>query len=370
MITVKNRISNTDLYAAIDANNIELLDKWRCHANSFIPIVGKTNKELIDCINSNMRYTTLEAGMTGEQVIKSINASYNRDVSRFQDLIIEHVIPGDGIAEPTALVTDDGNQMDLWCTSIYTYTTDGINFAAPVPLVFHHTETWTNIMCLQMFRDGNNYYCTSVVHENAGIVLWTSTDKINWYFEKIIFTFSDSSLPITSFGNEFNWKENGKWYMLYEASINGGYQICLAESDSLTGTWIDYVGNPVISSYINDGLGNPELARVNNTIYKCDGKYFVNYHYHLVRPDRAINRAWSYDLKNWTVEGPMLDTRVPPDNELWSNGDQCMCEFKGKTYLFYSNHANQYITGDSGASTCIDMCVDFRPLSQLLRLYP
>ena len=72
---------------------------------------------------------------------------------------------------------------------------------------------------------------------------------------------------------------------------------------------------------------------------------------------------------HWTVEGnadgAFLQDGYTPWNGTsgWSWGDHCLCEWQGKTYLWWSQ-SNQVDTA------WVNMAVDNRTLAELLMLYP
>lgn len=359
--------STLDFKSAINANNNELLSLWDCHENTFREIPDNINGSFISLFNANLRDEVFKTGMSGRELIESLNNKYTQRISRFQDVIIEHVVAGPGHAEPTAIPTDDGTRLDLWYTLGYTYSEDGIHFAEPRNLGMRHETQYENFWCNYFFRHDGYVYCVSVCNA-LKYLLWRSSDNINFDFVQVLF---DPGLP--NIGNSFLFEDNGVWYFIYEAMKSGytGYQLWLASSDSLTGEYTNVQDTPIIIESAYDGIGNPELAMVGSRIFKCDGKYNMFYHYHNTSPGHAIYRATSDDLIHWKIEGPILDARIPVFDSRLSNGDQCFCEFKGHTYLFYTNNANQYQLPPEERDvnkTCIDMCIDYRPFSELLRM--
>lgn len=399
-----NKINiNTDsatLISNIASNNTELLTKWNCHENSIKSIDGETEgSSIVQILNANFRNNDYKVGMNGEDFVYALNNGYNSDVRRFQDYIAEHIVTGHNRGEPSAIISDNGNRIDLLGTYFYTYSTDGFNFAPSCNIHFA-TDVYENIMCLNFFRSNDKIYCTSVATQNgssAGILLWEEENGTTWGDTSVVKNFINPRIiapyeigGITNFGNSFLFRENDVWYMLLEGAgaISGlGYQIYLLSSNTIDGTYSLLKNEPIIYEPLKDGVGNPELAMIGDTPYKCDGKYYMYYHFHNTSKGYGIYRAYSYDLLNWTIEGAMIDCRVPPyrtwtktDNNGdligWSNGDQCVCEFKGRSYLFYTNNANQYIDDvpapdyNKNEDVHIDMCIDYRPFSDILRIKP
>ena len=82
----------------------------------------------------------------------------------------------------------------------------------------------------------------------------------------------------------------------------------------------------------------------------------------------TLNRMYSFDLVHWTEEGTMFDVRDVPTggDESGDNGDQSLCQFKGKSYLFYTLNANSYGRGEPN----IRYTVDNRSLEELMRIRP
>ena len=370
METIINKMTSSQFVSILDNNNTFLKENWDCGANSFRSVSAANDKEKPYIANKNLRKDLFKAGVKGRELLNSINNRFNAEIRRFQDIIIPWVIP-QAASEPTALITEDGQYMDLFFTGGYTRTADGIHFQQVQSLNFIQTNTnYQNIWCLNFFRHDGYVYCVSVCSEIKWL-LWRSSNNIDFEFVKVLFT---PTLGINNIGNTFSFTEDGKWYLIYEAAgqqgQGPGYQLYIAVADSLTGEYTNLKNKPIIAEALYDGVGNPELAMVNNHVYKYDGYYYMYYHFHNTSPGFGIYRARSKNLIDWEIEGPMLDSRLPPDNPAWSNGDQSLCEFKGHSYLFYTNNANAYITGDDGHLTHIDVCVDFRPLSEILKLNP
>lgn len=365
-----NRMSSESFVSALDINNNVLKTRWNCEMKSFRNISGENRKDMPKIANANLRKDIFKPGQKGRDILNSLNSRYDEDLARFQDIIIPWVIPNQGAAEPTALVTEDGSRMDLWYTGGYTYTVDGVHYAPVQQFRFVQTDTdYQNLWCLQFFRKDGYVYCISVCSEIKWL-LWRSSDNINFTFVQVLFT---PSLGLTNLGNTFLFTDNGKWYFIYEAQRQTGYpegyRIYIAQSDNFEGPYVNMIDTPIIEGTKN--VGNPELATVDNRVYKYNGRYYMFYHFHdEITTGVPIFRATSRDLVNWDIEGPMLEVKKQPENPLWTNGDQCICEFKGHTYMFYTNNANAYITGDDGHLTHLDVCVDFRPLSELLKLKP
>ena len=271
--------------------------------------------------------------------------------------------------EPTALVTDDGLQIDLWFGAAdgyyYTYSTDGTTWAAP-------TKTNVPSGSLRGFvlKDGSTYYLFNAPSD-ASIHLYTSSNKTTWADQGVVLakgaggTWDDSSVA-----NTFVWKEGtDSWYMLYEAnaSVGGAWSIGLATASAPGGPWTKYASNPVLVGVFKAGdtmvygVGGPAMPRIGSTVQKVGSKYLLYYHGYTDEAIGPHNRAYSTDLHSWTVEGPMEGPRH--DRGTRAYADLELTEFDGKSYLFWSA-SNQV------DSCYIDAGVDNRPLSTLLALPP
>jgi hypothetical protein len=370
MTTITSGMTGAAYITALNANFAELATYWGVGANSMTTITSSmTPADRLKAINNNFRATVLIVGMTGVAMIESLNNTFSKSekVRRFQDYIKENLwLQG----ECSALVTDDGTQMDVWSDLGYCYTTDGLSFSVI------ETCTWngyTSIQCLTTVKVDGVYYCTasSLDGESVkGIRLFTSTDKYTWTYVATLVTLTTviGSWVIGGVGNSFLFKDGTTYYLFFEMweNVGNNWRIWLASASALDGEWT-FVENPIVPySGTADGTGNPELVQINNLPYKHEGKFYMTYHYDTTHAaTQGIYRAYSYDLLTWVVEGNMLDTRVAPMQVPWSNGDQCLCQFKGRTFMFYTNNAN-----GGGANMHTDMNVDNLPLTELLSLYP
>jgi hypothetical protein len=282
------------------------------------------------------------------------------------DIAVSLGVPAYG--EPTALLSDDSSQIDIWfsCTPhpVYGYSTDGATFT------FALTDVPVTYLRPHMVKDGSTYYLYTVGSGDTSMHLFTSTDKIH-------FTDQGQVLAIGGVGawdhnviaNPFVWKEGaGSWYMLYEANSAGPpSNIGLATAAAPQGPWTKYGGNPVILGAGN-GCGNPELPRMQSIVTKHAERYYCYFHGQTASNSGHLGRAYSTDLHAWTVEGDVGGEWIcclPLWNGVtgWTYGDQCLVQFKGRTYLFWSP-SNQV------DASHIDGAVDSRPEDQLLDVPP
>lgn len=263
---------------------------------------------------------------------------------------------GSSYGEPTALSSDDGTQIDIWCSyldhSMYFYSTNGSTFAG-----FTDTVGLTGYLRQHILKVGSTYYFYATGGDTS-IHLFTSTNKINFTDQgQVLGLGSAGAWDDTNLGNMFVWVENGnEWYMLYEAN-HSKWQIGLATASAPEGSWTKYGSNPVITGTVANGAGNPELPRLGSTVLKSYGKYYCYYHSQGASGG-DIYRAYSTDLHTWTVEG-VIDGVRRDHSLLWTYGDHCLVQFNGHTYLFWTP-SNQV------DSAHIDGAIDNRPESQLL----
>jgi len=378
MTTIIEGMTSVQFLTAINDNFTELATTYDIYINSFVTLTATmTPTEQRDALNHNLRVTSVIWGQTGGSFISRLNTYFNTPFPRFQDALIELVSLG---AEPSAIVSADGNTLDIWTTWHHFSTTDGINYTERVALVFGEVPGATEGHGLaRVLKEGETYYMVRSKFDIAEggyyeLFLLSSADKINWTYVGDIMSAGNYSATwnLTNPCNSFLWKEGTIWYLIYGAFTDGAgpYKLGLATAPAITGPYTNYAGNPIIpfdAVVSPSGDGRPVLATdENNQVLKVDGKYFMYYHHELVSAGMSIRRAYSTDLHTWTVEGNIVDPRERPQEVGTSNGDICVCQFKGKSYLFYSNNVN----GDNDPPEHIDALVDNRTFAELLRLMP
>lgn len=310
MITIQDGMTSAAFFAALAANNTELRTNWSVNSTSFDAVInGTTGVQAKINFEHNFRTSGLSIG-SAIGLKNFLNNGFALTVHRFQDNSLENILsPETSYGEPTALVSDDGSQIDLWCfltnRIYYTYSTDGLTFAAPSA-----TNITVGYMRNHILKVGNIYYHYAVLNDDS-MHLFTSTDKINFTDQgEVLHHGGVGDFDSKSIANMFVWKEGINWYMLYEAMNtvdNLFWTIGLATASAPEGPWTKYASNPVITSVIQ-GAGNPEIPRVNNEIIKHNGLYYVYFH----QGDGLtahIRRAYSSDLHTWTQEGIILDDR-------------------------------------------------------------
>lgn len=265
-------------------------------------------------------------------------------------------------AEPTALLSDDGNQIDLWYMIdnqiCYSYSIDGINYSNPLP-----TTIPLGYIRNHVVKYNGVYYHYATEHPTAtSFHLFTSTDKIHYTDQGVVLAVgAGGTWDDTILGNVFVWQESGDWKMLYEArGATFPWEIGLATATAPEGPWTKSVSNPVLTD-IDQGCGNAELPRVNNEVIKHDGKYYMYFHHGTTGSNGNIRRAYSTDLVTWVDEGILWDNREIVAGR--TNVDHCLVQFKGKTYMFYS-------VLDQVSKSYLNVAIDNRTLAELLALTP
>lgn len=275
------------------------------------------------------------------------------DYKRFSDNFLEMPF-GAGTTEPTAILSDDGSRMDIWFGGKYTYTTDGITFAALQPILIDGVAYPVGFC--HILKDNGIYYLYAS-YGDKNIHLFTSTDRINFTHVGTVLSITDGAWDRDVVANNFVWKEGSNWLMLYE----GGGQFCigLATATAPEGPWTKYAGNPVIASGVV-GTGQPEMMRINSQPIKQGGQYVM---YYAGDGWNNIRRAKSSDLHTWVTDGDTFNNRDVHDLPYKTFEDFCLCEFKGKSYMFFA-------PSSQGGTHHIDICVDNRSHAELLAIAP
>ena len=369
MKKIYNNISSVEFLTALNVNKNELCERWDCHTSCFVPFENeKAASGFISTFNRNLRKLAIKPGMCGNDFITQVNQAFDNEERRFQDYIGENVIPREGasIGEPTALVSPDGTKLEVWCTEGYAYSEDGYNFSQFQSVTREVVSDYPSPQCFNYFYHNGELYCTSTYNGFNAFLLWkqNASNLLHFDFVQVLFE------PGYTTGNSFIFEDGGYFYLIYEGDTggsSGGWKTFIAKASSLTGQYENIINTPIIYTE----SGNPELATIDNRVYKCDGKYYMFFHHKITNEnERGIWRAYSTDLINWVVEGPLLDGKILPAYPSWSNGDQSLCEFKEHSYLFVTNNANRYLDPHPNYYAHIDMYIDYRPFSEILRLEP
>lgn len=305
--------------------------------------------------------------------------------------------------EPSALLVDNGNKIRLYSAGgIFSETEDGINWSTPTEIINREVlggHPSVNIV------DGLYMWVgyRKAENNNEEFTLCTSEDGITFTYRGIIKGTKNGISDIGNghsmlyLGNTYLFKDyDGTYYLFYEGYERNNpehpdWEICLMtctdlfvdNGDGTIGNWVQCAENPIIPS-LKAGAkgnyypgwtapGNPEIVKgEDNQPLKYDGKYYMYYHIqadqdnsHLTVNSR-IERAYSYDLVHWISEGSIIASRDVP--EWGDNSDQALCQFKGRTYLFYTVGVNSGIPRHMTDNLrCV---VDDRPLVEMLKIKP
>ena len=341
-------------------------------------------------INHNFREDVVYKGMDEETFKNKVELYFKKPIHRFNDLRINPGLAGS--SEPSSLVSDDRERIELFSPNgKYYESSDGINWTAGEKMsmsngyVPHH---------FSVNKIDGMYYLTGMVAKDGKqyLDLYTSTDKKVFEYRGHILS-TDNNLgngfKYDSFGNSFLLKTSeGEYYFFYEgAEHKSNWSICLMTCKDIInnrdgdyiGDWVQCSENPILPYGKTNFAGespqlycNPEIVKgEDNQPLIIDGyyyMYYLSYYYKGNVMYATINRMFSSDLIHWTEEGSMFDVRdVPTGGDAHGdNGDQSLCQFKGKSYLFYTLNANSYGYGTPN----IRYTVDNRSLNELMRLKP
>ena len=362
-----------------------------CNSSCMYELLTSDSEDLIYWkINHNFREEVVHKGMDYEQFTNLIELYFTKTIHRFND---EKLNPGLADSyEPSTLVSDDGERIELFSPNgKYYESSDGVNWTTGENLIFSNGYMPRHFSVNKI--DGI-YYLTGRVYASGleYMDLYTSTDKIHFEFKGHIVSTNDdlgNGFKFDSFGNSFLLKNTeGMYFFYYEgAEHHSNWSICLMMCNDIqkpfangyVGDWQQSKENPILP-YSNKNFAgetpqlycNPEIVKgEDNQPLVVDGKYYMYYLSYFYKSNTmyaTINRMYSTDLIHWTEEGSMFDVRdVPSGGEAHGdNGDQSLCQFKGKSYLFYTLNANSYGYGHLN----IRYTVDDRTLKEIMRLRP
>lgn len=362
-----------------------------CNASCMYELSMSDSEDLIYWkINHNFRDEVVRKGMNKESFTSQVESHFQKTIHRFND---SKVNPGlNGSYEPSTLISDDRSRIELFSPNgKYYESSDGINWTAGADIMMSNGVVPRHFSVNKI--DGIYYLTGRVISPGVEYIdLYTSEDKIHFEYKGHIVSTADElggGLRFDSFGNTFLLKApEGNYYLYYEgAEHKSNWSICLMTCHDLLkggnsgfiGDWSQCRENPILPYADKNFAGetpqlycNPEIVKgEDNQPLKVDGKYYMyylSYFYKANTEYATLNRMYSTDLVHWTEEGSMFDVRdVPTGGEAHGdNGDQSLCQFKGKSYLFYTLNANSYGNG----TPSIRYTVDERPLDELMRLKP
>lgn len=362
-----------------------------CNPSCMYELLTSDNEDLIFWkINHNFRDEVVYKGMDEERFKKQVELFFNKPIRRFND---SKCNPGlDASFEPSSLVSDDGEKIELFSPNGKLYeSSDGINWTNGVNLDMSNGVIPRHFSVNKI--DGV-YYLTGRVYgaDKEYMDLYISMDKVHFEYKGHIVSTEDDlggGFKFDSFGNSYLLRtQEGKYFFYYEgAEHKSNWSICLMTCDDILknrdggfiGDWEQCAENPILPYASNNNAGetpqlycNPEIVKgEDNQPLIVDGKYYMYYLTYFYKANTmyaTLNRMYSTDLVHWTEEGTMFDVRdVPTGGEAHGdNGDHSLCQFKGKSFLFYTLNINSY----GYAPSSIRYTVDNRTLDELMRLKP
>lgn len=165
-----------------------------------------------------------------------------------------------------------------------------------------------------------------------------STDLKNWVKERknpIVPSKNEKEWDSDFIAHPFVFKDNGKFYMLYDGSKKGDWleEIGLAESEDLL-NWKKYPKNPVFKI----GSNWWEKRHVSRCcVFKEEGEYYLFYAGHDGQRERIglASGKSLLSLKRFSKE-PILDVGRKGKWDEKSISDPKIIKYKGKYLMFYS----------------------------------
>ena len=343
-------------------------------------------------LNHNFRTHVADGTMSLEKICDNVNKAFSSRIYRFcdakpytgnsRDYSLTTNLQAD---EPSAIISDDGSIMYIYAHLKRIETTDGVNWSVPSNVILSD-----NVYALHIGinKISGVYYLIGCRSNHGGnLVLYTSTDGLNFSYQGILFKEShyfSENYAVANWGNPYLIKNpsDGKFYLFIETqSDNTSWMINLAmcsdilhaNEDGTIGDWENAETNPIIISPFNgytnntNSAGNPDFFKgADGQPIRYEGKYYMYFHSTLFNYSNIL-RAYSEDLIHWTVEGPIIDNRDAPsagDNHS-GNADHCLAYFKDKSYLFYTWDIN-----DPQRQPYIKYTIDDRSASEMLSLVP
>lgn len=383
--------------AAFNASMSDYATLCKCYSESFIKIEDQSPltswEQIYNIVNHNLRKEIFKRGKSFEQCCKEINQALKTPIYRFCDAKIGSsrnfsLNTGFQADEPSAIVSDDGSTLHIYAHLKRISTTDGVNWSEPIDTPLSGSVTYVMHNNVN-YIDGVYYLIGCQLSIGGGLYLYTSEDGVNFTQRGKLFDSGKEFAPgyaVLSWGNSYlvkNYGEN-KWYLYVETQSDGTFWVIHLATctdlfspnpDGTIGNWEVSNNNPILKSpFTNIGAayegavssaGNPDFIKgCDNRPIKVGNKYYMLYH-STWKSIMHIMYASSEDLINWTTEGIVFDNRDQPTlGDLTSgNADQCIVEFKGRTYLFYTWDIN-----DNSVSPYIKYTIDDRPLCELFKL--
>lgn len=343
-------------------------------------------------LNMAFREKVYYPGMTHDEVCRRTNEAFTKEIWMWKDAKYN-----DGTArdfslaftersgEPSAIVSPDGGTLYVYGYNGRWATEDGIHWSEKATLSYtgapsngapEHANT--------NYIDGIYYMIGPLNTGTRELALFTSTDGVNFTYRGAPLNRDDITVngeTVYLWGNSYIVKDAETYYLYIEAKLTNDANfwdiyLCtctdpLADNgDGTVGNWVYSGTGAIVGDLIISGNkrahGNPDFAKgPDNRPIRVNGKWYMYYHV-TFSGEMSIHRACSDDLKSWTVEGAILNTRdIPTAGEASAgDADHALIEFKGKTYLFYTFDIN------SANVPYIKYVMDDRPFRELLEMYP
>lgn len=396
----------------------QYVDVAKCHISSFYRLFERDSwEEIQEKCNHNFRKDVVDFSASVEYNIDSISSALSERIYRFSDATlntgwrecsINTGIQGD---EPSVIISEDRKYMYVYARKYADFhyrwkTLDGVNYEEERVYLTGYSMNYLIHPNVNLI-DGIYYLIGCTANSGGDLVLFTSTDGLNFVYKGTLFKAGhkvNDNIDVSDWGNVTLIKDysNGKFYLFYEYEDTNvpqigwtGWQIAQASctdifaenEDGTIGNWIESPNNPIFpyqkyfpgtTESFAKSNGNPDFAKgEDNRPIKHNGNYYLYYHggeNGVLKFDDStdngrslIRRAYSPDLETWTEEGIIFDNRKDGTLGEWTptNADHCIIEWKGRTYLFYSLDIN---SGEVKPKIMVN--IDDRPLHVLLGLRP
>ena len=156
-----------------------------------------------------------------------------------------------------------------------------------------------------LVKSGSTYYLYGEDSPNINVILYTSTDLVNWAYQGIVVPPTPSSWDSSWVGSPQVNIEGSTWYLFYEG-YNGSGTAKMGLATSTDGiSWTKSTSNPIFGS-TNTTWANGNLTP-NDNIFKENGVYY-NIYDAFIGSNYGCGVATSTDLIHWTDRGssPLL----------------------------------------------------------------
>lgn len=223
-----------------------------------------------------------------------------------------------GYTRPSALY--DGTNYHLWYRTygaapmvakhIKADTIEGLKSATPNDIKLGET-TWEGLDNFSIIKEVGKYYMFNSSSDGTAINVYESEDGFNWGSNPtmVLNTANVGDWAKTKIDNPMVIYDGTEYKLYYQGkSSSNGYQIGLATSNSITGSYTAVV-EPVLKSRIGGEWDDGALYQP--WVVKDDNFYYM--WYAAGSGPKAIGYAWSIDGANWIK----TDEAVIASAELW-----------------------------------------------------